>query len=125
MDRLTDEVRQESPWTMMFLDDIVICGESREQVEKSLEGWRYVLERRGIKVSRRIKVDFSLHSEIVRTLKDAQDRKDFKCVENLLKELTKKNPDAVIELSNDDWIKDPNVQLPPAVLVVLSMEEKV
>ncbi|KAI5614481.1 growth/differentiation factor 11 isoform X1 [Silurus asotus] len=36
MDRLTDEVRQESPWTMMFADDI-ICGESKEQVEKSLE----------------------------------------------------------------------------------------
>ncbi|KAI5089302.1 histone H4 transcription factor [Silurus meridionalis] len=52
MDRLTDEVRQESPWTMMFADDIVICCESREQVEKSLERWRYALERRGMKVSR-------------------------------------------------------------------------
>ncbi|KAJ8348946.1 hypothetical protein SKAU_G00275380 [Synaphobranchus kaupii] len=40
MDRLTDEVRQESPWTMMFADDIVICSESREQVEESLEKWR-------------------------------------------------------------------------------------
>ncbi|KAK2863346.1 hypothetical protein Q5P01_002879 [Channa striata] len=27
MDRLTDEVRQESPWTMMFADDIVICSD--------------------------------------------------------------------------------------------------
>uniref|UniRef100_A0AAR2LU20 Reverse transcriptase domain-containing protein n=1 Tax=Pygocentrus nattereri TaxID=42514 RepID=A0AAR2LU20_PYGNA len=27
MERLTDEVRQEAPWTMMFADDIVICGE--------------------------------------------------------------------------------------------------
>ncbi|KAF7647582.1 hypothetical protein LDENG_00169870 [Lucifuga dentata] len=35
MDRLTDEVRQESPWTMMFADDIVICSESREQVEEN------------------------------------------------------------------------------------------
>ncbi|KAI5095388.1 hypothetical protein C0J45_15463 [Silurus meridionalis] len=52
MDRLTDVVRQESPWTMMFADDIVICCESREQVEKSLERWRYALERRGMKVSR-------------------------------------------------------------------------
>ncbi|KAI5606596.1 hypothetical protein C0J50_2095 [Silurus asotus] len=52
MDRLTDEVRQESPWTMMFADDIVICCESREQVEKSLERWRYALERRGMKLSR-------------------------------------------------------------------------
>ncbi|KAJ8363293.1 hypothetical protein SKAU_G00121240 [Synaphobranchus kaupii] len=53
MDRLTDEVRQESPWTMMFADDIVICSESREQVEEILEKWRYALERRGMKVSRR------------------------------------------------------------------------
>ena len=28
-DRLTDQNRQESPWTMMFANDIVICGESR------------------------------------------------------------------------------------------------
>ncbi|KAK3559018.1 hypothetical protein QTP86_000025 [Hemibagrus guttatus] len=33
MDQLSEEVRQESPWTMMFADDIVICSESREQVE--------------------------------------------------------------------------------------------
>ncbi|KAK3558541.1 hypothetical protein QTP86_019009, partial [Hemibagrus guttatus] len=33
MDQLSEEVRQESPWTIMFADDIVICSESREQVE--------------------------------------------------------------------------------------------
>ncbi|KAI5629355.1 sorting nexin-10A [Silurus asotus] len=43
MDRLTDKVRQESPWTMMFADDTVICGESREQVGKNLERWRAFL----------------------------------------------------------------------------------
>ncbi|KAK3574678.1 hypothetical protein QTP86_012451 [Hemibagrus guttatus] len=37
MDQLSEEVRQESPWTMMFADDIVICNESREQVEENLE----------------------------------------------------------------------------------------
>ncbi|KAK2899617.1 hypothetical protein Q8A73_012746 [Channa argus] len=52
MDRLTDEVRQESPWTMMFADDIVICSESREQVEENLERWRSALENRGMKLSR-------------------------------------------------------------------------
>ncbi|KAK3514278.1 hypothetical protein QTP70_012896 [Hemibagrus guttatus] len=39
----------ESPWTMMFADDLVICSESREQVEENLERWRFVLERRGMK----------------------------------------------------------------------------
>ncbi|KAK3508196.1 hypothetical protein QTP70_017107 [Hemibagrus guttatus] len=46
MDQLSEEVRQESPWTMMFADDIVICSESREQVEENLERWRFALERR-------------------------------------------------------------------------------
>ncbi|KAK3539566.1 hypothetical protein QTP70_010279 [Hemibagrus guttatus] len=52
MDQLSEEVRQESPWTMMFAVDIVICSESREQVEENLERWRFALERRGMKVSR-------------------------------------------------------------------------
>ncbi|KAK3508257.1 hypothetical protein QTP70_017656, partial [Hemibagrus guttatus] len=33
------------------VDDIVICSESREQVEENLERWRFALERRGMKVS--------------------------------------------------------------------------
>ncbi|KAK3552517.1 hypothetical protein QTP86_013243 [Hemibagrus guttatus] len=52
MDQLSEEVRQESPWTMMFADDIVICSESREQVEENLERWRFALDRRRMKVSR-------------------------------------------------------------------------
>ncbi|KAK3517593.1 hypothetical protein QTP70_012951 [Hemibagrus guttatus] len=52
MDQLSEEVRQESPWTVMFADDIVICSVSREQVEENLERWRFALERRGMKVSR-------------------------------------------------------------------------
>ncbi|KAK3547975.1 hypothetical protein QTP70_001636 [Hemibagrus guttatus] len=51
MDQLSEKVRQESPWTMMFADDMVICSESREQVEENLERWRFALERRGMKVS--------------------------------------------------------------------------
>ena len=52
IDRLTDEVREPAPWTMIYADDIVICSESRENVETKLEKWRYALERRGMKVSR-------------------------------------------------------------------------
>ena len=52
MDRLTDKVRREPPRTMLFADDIVICKETREEVEWRLECWRHALERRGMKVSR-------------------------------------------------------------------------
>ncbi|KAK3545920.1 hypothetical protein QTP70_016718, partial [Hemibagrus guttatus] len=41
MDQLSEEVRQESPWTMMFADDIVICSESREQVEENSKVTRH------------------------------------------------------------------------------------
>ena len=36
MDRLTDEVRREPPWTMLFADDIVICEETRERSEAEI-----------------------------------------------------------------------------------------
>ena len=52
MDRLTDEVKREPPWTMLFADDIVICEETREEVKRRLESWKYALERRGMKVNR-------------------------------------------------------------------------
>ena len=37
MDRLTDEEKRELPWTMLFVDNIVICKETREEVERRLE----------------------------------------------------------------------------------------
>ena len=53
VDRMTDEIREEIPWTTMFADDIVICSESKEQVEEKLESRIYALERGGMKVNRR------------------------------------------------------------------------
>ena len=52
MDRLTDEIRRETPWTILFAHDIVICKETREKVERRLKCWGYSLEGRGIKESR-------------------------------------------------------------------------
>ena len=52
MDRLTNEVRREPSWTMLFANDIVICEETRKEVERRLESRKYALERRGMKVSR-------------------------------------------------------------------------
>ena len=45
MDKLTDEVRQESPCMIMSVDDIVISSESREQVEQNMESWRIAQEK--------------------------------------------------------------------------------
>ncbi|KAK3548977.1 hypothetical protein QTP70_022647 [Hemibagrus guttatus] len=68
MDQLSEEVRQESPWTMMFADDIVICSESREQVEENLERWRFALERRGMKQQHKdLK---AAHDQLALTLED-------------------------------------------------------
>ena len=52
IDRLTDKVRREPPWTMLFVDNIVIRKETREEVERTLECWRYASETRGVKVIR-------------------------------------------------------------------------
>ena len=52
MNRLKDEVKKELLWKMLFADDIVICKETKEEVEQRLESWRYALERKGMKVSR-------------------------------------------------------------------------
>ena len=48
MDRLTDEVhvRREPSWTMLFVDDIVICEETREEIKRRLESWRYALQKK-------------------------------------------------------------------------------
>ena len=52
MDRLTDNVRLQSPWSMLFADDIVLSSESRTGLEQQLETWREALEKRGVKMSR-------------------------------------------------------------------------
>ena len=52
LDRLTEDIRQESPWNMLFADDIVLCCKTRNEVEKALEQWREALEKRGLRVSR-------------------------------------------------------------------------
>ena len=36
MDKLTDELRRETLWKMLFADDIVICKETSEEVEQRI-----------------------------------------------------------------------------------------
>ena len=52
MDKLTEDIRKDAPWDMLFEDDIVLSRENYRELEDDLEMWRNALERRGLKVSR-------------------------------------------------------------------------
>ena len=52
IDRLTEDIRKDTPWDMLFADDIVLCRQNYRQLKENLEIWRNALERRGLKVSR-------------------------------------------------------------------------
>ena len=52
MDVLTERVRKEAPESMLFADDIVLCGDKDVDMTEYLESWREVLEERGMRVSR-------------------------------------------------------------------------
>nr|XP_002749995.2 ankyrin repeat and SOCS box protein 18 [Callithrix jacchus] len=60
--------------------------------------------------------DYPLNSDLVKRLKSALDAKDEERMRDLI--CTEVTPvDAVIELANDDWMKDPSAQLPPGMLL--------
>ena len=47
MDVLTERVRKEAPESMLFADDIVLCGDKDVDMTEYLESWRKALEERG------------------------------------------------------------------------------
>ena len=49
MDRLTEDIRKDAPWDMLFADNIVLCRQNYRELEEDLEIWRNALERRGLK----------------------------------------------------------------------------
>ena len=52
MDVLTQDVRKDVPGSMMFADDIVLCGDDETDMTEYLETWRKALEERGMRISR-------------------------------------------------------------------------
>ena len=52
MDVLTDDVRKDVPGSMMFADDIVLCGDDETDMTEYLETWRSALEDSGMTISR-------------------------------------------------------------------------
>ena len=52
MDKLTEDIRKNAPWDILFADGIVLSGKNHRELEYDLEIWRNALEKRGLKVSR-------------------------------------------------------------------------
>ncbi|KAL5147204.1 Ribosomal protein L11 methyltransferase [Glycine soja] len=51
-DVLTEQIQEIAPRYMLFADDIVLLGESREELNERLETWRRALETHGFRLSR-------------------------------------------------------------------------
>ena len=52
MDVLPQDVRKDVPGSMMFADDIVLCGDDETDMTEYLDTWRKALEERGMRISR-------------------------------------------------------------------------
>ena len=49
MDVITDNINEDSPWTMLFTDELALCDSKQER----LEIWREKMEAAGLKISRK------------------------------------------------------------------------
>jgi hypothetical protein len=52
LDVITEEIEEDTPWAMLFADDLVLCDEQAKNMEERLEKWRRCLEEGGLKLSR-------------------------------------------------------------------------
>ena len=52
VDKLTEDIRKDAPWDMLFADNIVLSSRNHRELEDDAEVYRNALERRGLKVSR-------------------------------------------------------------------------
>ena len=63
MKEISKSIWETVPWCMLFADDIVLVGETREEVSNKLDEWRETLEGKGLRISRTkteyLRCDFS------------------------------------------------------------------
>ena len=52
VDVLTEDVRKDVPGSIMFADDIVLCGDDETDMTEYSETWRNALDERGMRISR-------------------------------------------------------------------------
>ncbi len=52
MDVISEGIREEAPWIMLFADDIVLVCKTKAELRIKLSQWKKALEDRGLKISR-------------------------------------------------------------------------
>jgi hypothetical protein len=52
MDEITRDIQRDTPWCMLFADDVMLVDDSRAGVNRKLELWRHTLESKGFRLSR-------------------------------------------------------------------------
>lgn len=52
LDALTEMVRRGVPWDIMHADDVVLVGESKQELEERTKEWRISLENRRMRISK-------------------------------------------------------------------------
>lgn len=52
MDELSAHIQDEAPWCMLFVDDIMLLDESRDDMNMKPKRWRKALESKGFKIIR-------------------------------------------------------------------------
>ena len=74
MDVLTGDVRKDVPGSMMFADDIVLCGDDETDMTEYLETWRRALEGRGMRISRPNPNSFTLNLDRIMAKEESRFR---------------------------------------------------
>ena len=52
LDVLTEGLRSEMPWSVLYADDGFLCGTDDEELNREAERWRNCLEERGLRINR-------------------------------------------------------------------------
>ncbi|XP_076927188.1 uncharacterized protein LOC143590650 [Bidens hawaiensis] len=52
LDELSKSIQEIISWCMIFVDDIMIVADSKQDLNRRLEEWRVALERKGLSISR-------------------------------------------------------------------------
>jgi hypothetical protein len=51
-DVVTEGLRENPPWCLLYADEIILIAQSRIELERKLEKWRYALESRGMRINK-------------------------------------------------------------------------